>query len=48
MLAYEENREQLPIVLDAWETLNMTQIQYLEKMEEYYTMIVAYEKELER
>ncbi|MBN8651527.1 MAG: TolC family protein [Cytophagales bacterium] len=48
MLAYEENREQLPIVIDAWEALNMVQMQYLEKMEEYYNMIVAYEKELEK
>ena len=48
MLAYEENREQLPIVIDAWEALNMAQMEYLEKMEEYYTMIVSYEKELEK
>ena len=48
MLAYEENREQLPIVIDAWEALNMAQMDYLEKMEEYYTMIVTYEKELEK
>jgi cobalt-zinc-cadmium efflux system outer membrane protein len=48
MLAYEENREQLPIVIDAWEALNMAQMQYLEKMEEYYNMIVTYEKELEK
>ena len=48
MLAYEENREQLPIVIDAWEALNMVQMEYLEKMEEYYTMIVSYEKELEK
>lgn len=48
MLAYEENREQLPIVIDAWEALNMAQMEYLEKMEEYYTMIVSYERELEK
>jgi outer membrane protein TolC len=48
MLAYEENREQLPIVIDAWEALNMAQMQYLEKLEEYYIMIVSYEKELEK
>ncbi|MBS1681481.1 MAG: TolC family protein [Bacteroidetes bacterium] len=48
MLAYEENREQLPIVIDAWEALNMAQMQYLEKMEEYYNLIVAYEKESEK
>ena len=48
MLAYEENREQLPIVIDGWEALNMAQMEYLEKLEEYYTMIVTYEKELEK
>jgi outer membrane protein, heavy metal efflux system len=48
MLAYEENREQLPIVLDGWEALTMAQMEYLTKMEEYYMMIVNYEKELEK
>jgi cobalt-zinc-cadmium efflux system outer membrane protein len=48
MLAYEENREQLPVVIDAWEAMNMAQIQYVEKLEEYYNMIVSYEKELEK
>jgi cobalt-zinc-cadmium efflux system outer membrane protein len=48
MLSYEENREQLPIVIDGWEALNMAQMEYLDKLEEYYTMIVSYEKELEK
>jgi len=48
MLAYEENREQLPIVIDAWEALNMAQMEYLEKNQDYYNMIVSYEKELEK
>jgi len=48
MLAYEENREQLPIVIDGWEAMNMAQMEYLNKLEEYYTMIVSYEKELEK
>ncbi len=48
MLAYEENREQLPLVIDAWEALNMAQMEYLDKMDEYYKMIVSYEKELEK
>lgn len=48
MLAYEENREQLPIVIDAWEALNMAQLEHLDKRKEYYTMIVTYEKELEQ
>ena len=48
MLAYEENREQLPIVIDAWEALNMAQMEYIEKNQEYFNMSVSYEKELEK
>ncbi|HET6542634.1 MAG TPA: TolC family protein [Chryseolinea sp.] len=48
MLSYEENREQLPLVIDGWEALNMAQMEYLNKREEYYKMIVSYEKELEK
>ncbi len=48
MLAYEENRAQLPIVIDGWEAMNMSQMEYLEKLEEYYKMIVSYEKETEQ
>jgi outer membrane protein TolC len=48
MLAYEENREQLPIVIDAWEALTMAQMDYVEKLGDYYNMIVSYEKELEK
>ncbi len=48
MLAYEENREQLPIVIDGWEAMNIVQMQYLDKLEEYYNMIVNYEKQLEK
>ena len=48
MIGYEENREQLPIVIDGWEALNMAQMEYLNKLEEYYTMIVSYEKQIEK
>ena len=48
MLAYEENREQLPMVIDSWEALNMAQVEYLDKLELYYNMIVSYDKELEK
>jgi outer membrane protein, heavy metal efflux system len=48
MIAYEENKAQLPIVIDAWEALNMSQMEYLDKLEKYYLMIVSYEKELEK
>jgi hypothetical protein len=48
MLAYEENREQLPVVIDGWEALNMVQIENLNKLESYYLMIARYEKEIEK
>jgi outer membrane protein, heavy metal efflux system len=48
MLAYEENREQLPIVIDGWEAWNMVELEYLEKLQNYYSMIVRYEKEIEK
>jgi hypothetical protein len=48
MLAYEENREQLPMVIDGWEAMNMAEMEYLNKLEEYYKMIVSYEKEIEK
>jgi cobalt-zinc-cadmium efflux system outer membrane protein len=48
MLAYEENNEELPMVIDGWETLNMTQLQYLDTLGKYYEMIVNYEKEIEK
>lgn len=48
MMAYEENRGQLALVLEGWEALNMIQISYFEKLEEYYNMVAGYEKELER
>ena len=48
MNAYEENKEDLAMVVDAWETLNMTQLQYLEVVQKYYETIVNYEKQLEK
>jgi outer membrane protein, heavy metal efflux system len=48
MLAYEENREELPIVIDAYETLIMSQSQYLDTLRRYYEMMVNYEKLLEK
>jgi len=48
MLAYEENKEELPMVIDGWETLNMTRLQYLDTKLKYYEMIVSYEKEIEK
>ena len=47
MLAYEENRGQLSVVLEGWEALNMMQLEYFDTLQEYYTMAAEYEKELE-
>lgn len=48
MLAYQENREELTFVIDAYEALLMAQTQYLYTMRKYYRMIVEYEKQLEK
>ncbi|WP_439883289.1 TolC family protein [Pontibacter sp. MBLB2868] len=48
MLAYEQNSAELPEVIDAWEALNMAQMEYLNNLQALYQLTVAYEKELER
>ncbi|MFD2515373.1 TolC family protein [Pontibacter locisalis] len=48
MLAYEQNSAQLPEVIDAWEALNMAQMEYLNNLQALYLLAVAYEKEIER
>ena len=48
MLAYEQNKAELPEVLDAWEALNMAHMDYLDDLQALYQMTVNYEKELEK
>ncbi|WP_235941974.1 TolC family protein [Pontibacter fetidus] len=48
MLAYEQNNAQLTEVIDAWEALNMAQMEYLQNLLQLYQMTVSYEKEIER
>ncbi|MDB5261059.1 MAG: hypothetical protein JWQ14_340 [Adhaeribacter sp.] len=48
MLTYEQNTGQLPLVIDAWEALNMAQMEYLNNLEQLYLIGVNYEKELEK
>lgn len=48
MVAYEENRETLPAVIDGWEAMNMAQLEYTDKLSEFYQMLVRYDKEVER
>lgn len=48
MLAYQENKADLNVVIDGWESLNMSQMNYLEQLKKFYQMIVDYEKNIER
>ncbi|GAB3810731.1 TolC family protein [Pontibacter rugosus] len=48
MLAYEQNTAQLPEVIDAWEALNMAQMEYLNNLQALYQLAVAYEREVEK
>jgi outer membrane protein TolC len=44
LLAYEQNTEELFMLFDAWETLNMAQAEYLDRLQE----LLALQVELER
>lgn len=46
-LAYENNTEELFTLYDAWETLNMTQLQYLDQLEQLLLMQAELERILE-
>ncbi|MBX9785331.1 MAG: TolC family protein [Chitinophagaceae bacterium] len=46
-LAYEQNTEELFQLFDAWETLNMTQLEYLKQLQELLTMQVELERILQ-
>ncbi len=46
-LSYEQNTEELFMLFDAWETLNMTQLEYLKQLQELLTMQVELERILE-
>lgn len=48
MLNYQENKENLTMVIDGWETLNKAQLDYTTELENYYKMIVDYEKSVEK
>lgn len=45
---YQENKLQVPVVIDAWEALNMLQMNLLDEKLKLYQMIVDYEKEIYR
>jgi outer membrane protein TolC len=46
-LAYEQNTEELFMLFDAWETLNMTQVEYLDQLQDLLKMQVELERTLE-
>lgn len=46
-LGYEQNTEELFTLFDAWETLNMTQLEYLQQLQDLLMMQVQLEKVLE-
>jgi len=46
-LGYEQNTEELFMLYDAWETLNMTQMEYLDQVQQLLMMQVRLEEILE-
>jgi outer membrane protein TolC len=46
-LGYEQNTEELFMLFDAWETLNMTQLEYLNQLQQLLTIQVELERILE-
>jgi hypothetical protein len=46
-LAYEQNTEELFMLYDAWEKLNMTEIDYLDLLQQLLTMDAEFERILE-
>lgn len=48
VLSYQENKSDLNTVIDGWEALNMSQMNYLDQLQKFYQMIVEYEKNIER
>ncbi|WP_298741267.1 TolC family protein [uncultured Chitinophaga sp.] len=47
-LSYQENKLELPVIINDWEALTMAQADLLNEKLKYYEMIVEYEKQLYR
>jgi hypothetical protein len=47
-LGYEQNTEELFMLYDAWETLNMTQLEYLELLNQVLKAQVSLERIMEK
>lgn len=48
LIAYDENTEDLFVVIDAWQTLNMTQLEYFDHLQELLDLQVEFEREIEK
>ncbi len=48
MISYQENKADLNTVIDGWEAVNMAQMNYIGQLQNFYQMIVEYEKNIER
>jgi outer membrane protein TolC len=47
LLAFEQNSGELFVVLDAWQMLKMTQLNYLDQVQQLLLLQVDYEKQLQ-
>ena len=47
LLAFEQNNGELFVVLDAWQMLKMTQLNYLDQIQQLLLLQVDYEKQLQ-
>jgi outer membrane protein TolC len=47
LIGYEQNTEELFMLFDAWETLNMTQVEYLDQLQQLLSLQVELERILE-
>ncbi len=47
LLNYQENKEELPMVMEGWEMLNKAHLDYLNELGNYYKMVIDYEKSIE-
>ena len=48
LTAYEQNTGELFMVLNAWEDMNMLQMEYLDHLQETLLLVVDYEREIEK
>ena len=47
LLAYEQNTEELFMVLDAWQNLKLVQLGYIDQLQGLLLLQVEYEKQME-